>query len=273
MSDASDRSPHDQAPRARCHLALIVALGSAACSDSGAAATTDDSSGGAVDSDDDSAGSDVGATPAARGCPPPEGVSARPESIEEVVALLGALPLPTTLPCFLESLERPLAIAVTTNDFSAQPADGPESPRMFIVSGPLTMSVVPTGIGRNLLEFAVDVGNRESVKAELSFPLTERVTDADPYDHVRGPGGGTSCNGCHAGERLSDEIDVAEAYISEALQPPEEEQYSIGFVQQVAGTCDPDSGDERCAMLTAVFAHGDVTNVDFPPDNRICRSP
>ncbi|MEM6992146.1 MAG: hypothetical protein AAF721_16670 [Myxococcota bacterium] len=256
-------------------IAMFGALPLAsACSDP----TSDDDTAAATGSASESTSTDTASdsgdpTPAPRGCPPPEGVSARPESVEDVVTLLEALPLPTTLPCFLESLERPLSVAVSANDFSAQPADGPDNPRLFILSGPLTMSVVPTGIGRHLLEFAVDVGNRESIKAELEFPLTERVLPADPYDRIRFDGGGTSCSGCHAGERLSEAIDFTDAYVSEALQAPADAQFSIGFVQQHAAMCDPEADDERCQLLTAVFAHGEIQNTTLNPDYRICSGP
>lgn len=214
---------------------------------------------------------DTNAPPAPRTCPPPAGVSARPESVEEVVALLGALPLPTSLPCFVESLERPLSIAVTTNDFSAQPADGPENPRMFIISGPLTMAIVPTGIGRQLLELAVDVGNRESLKAELEFPLTERVQPADPYTRIHQGTTGTTCGGCHDGERPSET--VTGAFVSEALQPPVEFLQGLSFVAQHAKLCAPQDPTARCELLRAVFAHGETVGTTLPAEHRICRHP
>lgn len=210
---------------------------------------------------------------AERRCPPPEGVDARPESIEEVVALLQALPEPITLPCFVESLERPLTIAATTHAFSAQPAEGEGSPRMFIQSGPLTMSIVPVGIGESLLEMAVDVGNRESLKAELTFPLNIPPEPADPYLHIQQPGGGSTCNGCHGGERISEDVTITTAFVSEALQPPEDTIVSIAFVEQLAAACDPDTEARRCEMLDAIFGHGEIQSGAFPADHRICRTP
>lgn len=231
----------------------------------------------ACEADDDAmdAGEDGTEIDVPRTCPPPEGVPTRPESVEDVVALLQALPVPVTLPCFLESLERPLSLSATTHDFSAQPASGPESPRLFIYSGPLTMSVVPTGIGRHLLEFAVDVGDRQSLKAELEFPLEESPTEADPYERVAMPGGGTTCNNCHANERQSDEITFTAAYISDALQPPFGMDASVSFPRQLALTCDPQTDDdpERCEMLQALFAHGDIEPREFPPDHLVCKGP
>ncbi|MEM6996350.1 MAG: hypothetical protein AAF721_37935 [Myxococcota bacterium] len=219
---------------------------------------------------------ETGADPSIpRGCPPPPGAPTRPESIEEVVALLGALPVPTTLPCFLESLERPLEVIATTNAFSAQPSDGPDNPRLLIVSGPLTMAIVPNGIGRHLLEMAVDVGDRESIKAELAFPLNEPVSNADPYEHILQPGGGTTCNGCHAAERRADvEEDYGtEIFVSGALQSPPDEVLSVSFARQVAAACDGADESLRCGTLVALFGHGEVSGGRFPPDNLICRAP
>ena len=241
-------------------LAGVALLAAASCK-----ASADD------DMHDDGVSSDTGAA-VVRTCVPPDGVSGRPESVEDVVALLAALPVPTTLPCFLESLERPLQMMATTNAFSAQPSDGDGNPRMFIVSGPLTMAVVPTGIGRELLELAVDVGDGESIKAELDFPLMERVEPADPYDRIN-QGAGTTCDGCHGDERVSDAIDFTTAFVSEALQPPPENFVSVSFTRQHAVACDPELEPERCAMLTALFAHGDVFEHEFPVTSRICRMP
>lgn len=210
---------------------------------------------------------------APRECPVPEGRRVVPDSIEGVVSWLQALPAPVSLPCFLESLPRPLQLSATTNAFSAQPAEGNGNPRLFITSGPLTMAVVPVGIGRQLLEMAVDIGNRESLKAELSFPLAESPTEADPYLHIQQAGGGSTCNGCHGGERLSDTVTVTDAFVSEALQPPPDLVVSVAFVQQLATGCDTAVEPERCAMLAAIFDHGEIVAHPFPADNRICRSP
>ena len=65
-------------------------------------------------------------------CVAPEGVSTAPQTIAEVVTLLNALPKPLNLPCFVASLARPLSLHAVNSPFSAQPAQGRRSPRIFI---------------------------------------------------------------------------------------------------------------------------------------------
>ncbi len=69
------------------------------------------------------------------GCRAPAGVSNSPRTIDETVTLINALPKPLSLPCFLESLARPLEISASYGVFSAQPAKGIRSPRIFVISG------------------------------------------------------------------------------------------------------------------------------------------
>ena len=63
------------------------------------------------------------------GCeaPAPCRLDARPASIDDAVATIGLLPSPVSLECFLESLERPLGLELSSDVFSAQPAQGMES--------------------------------------------------------------------------------------------------------------------------------------------------
>ena len=70
------------------------------------------------------------------GCRAPSSVSNAPQSIAETVTLINALPKPLTLPCFLESLARPLEMSATFSVVSAQPAVGHRSPRVFLFLGP-----------------------------------------------------------------------------------------------------------------------------------------
>src|SRR5689334_21320856 len=66
------------------------------------------------------------APPPAR-CRPPSGVSGTPRTIFEVAALANALPHPLSLTCFLESLDRPLALHAAVSTISLQPAPAARS--------------------------------------------------------------------------------------------------------------------------------------------------
>ena len=107
---------------------------------------------------------------AERRCVPPDGVSGSPQTIDEVVALIDALPPPVTLPCFLESLDRPLHVEAAISRSSAQPAYWDRSPRLFLFIGDLVLTVVPEGSGAALLEMGEFVDETHTRKAEQVVP-------------------------------------------------------------------------------------------------------
>lgn len=220
-----------------------------------------------LDDGGDSTGSPQQEAP--RECIAPDGLGS-PASIEDAVALINALPKPTSLPCFLESLDRPLSIAATVSARSAQPSTGEENPRLFITRETMILSVLPEGPGAELLEFAVDVGDGLSVKAELEFPIEAEIAATDAYVQVlRNPG--TSCGTCHDREQHWGTVEDVPVFASEALQYPAEDDVSPAYVGALAQTCDTAESPQRCAMLTAVFAHGDVVPQRLPELIRICR--
>jgi hypothetical protein len=246
------RSPHRYSA---CYL-LASAMLSFACS-----AAPESDSGGAA-----------GSPPALPSiCKPPAGVSGSPRTIEEAVTLLNALPKPTSVACFLESLDRPLEISATSNIISAQPAFSAASPRIFLRLGQLVLSVVPEGAGSQLLEFSYLLeGDARSIKAELAMPLTDIAAPSAPYDHVLPTEpwavarGGTVCGGCHGSEERHSKIDFATAYSSVAFRPNPSYRVSLENLVQAQKSCDLLAQPERCAMLTALFGHGTVAQAEFP---------
>jgi hypothetical protein len=212
-----------------------------------------------------------GGAGAAAPCRPPAGLSGSPRTIEEAVTLLNALPKPTSIACFLESLDRPLYASATRNVISAQPAFSAASPRIFLRLGQLVLSVVPEGEGSRLLEFSYLIeGDARSIKAELGLPLTDAVPASAPYEHVlpTDPAGiargGTVCGGCHAQEQRVQTIPFATAFSSVALRPNPSHLVSLDALTQAQKSCDARAQPERCAMLTALFDHGPVLQAEFP---------
>ena len=204
-----------------------------------------------------------------RTCPPPAGFEAAPTSVQDVVDRINVLPMPVSLPCFLESLPRPLSAYATTSRFSAQPAGGERSPRVFLFEGDFILTVVPEGSGHHLLEMSEVLPSRLSLKAEIEFPVEAPLSDSAPYDQVRNDAGGaTNCSTCHGLEQSHPSIPGA--YLSEALQPDPELQVPLSFVMQNARDCDPQAEPDRCGILQALFLHGEVHGTDFA-DYRICR--
>lgn len=209
------------------------------------------------------------AWPLPRTCEAPPGLGS-PATIEEVVALVNALPKPTSLPCVLESLDRPLAIYASTSTAGAQPADGPQNPRIFLFRGDLVMSVVPEGETSATLELAYAIGGRRSIKAELAFPVDQALEPSAPYDQVA-LGEGTGCGLCHGSETRVGSIDFASAWASDVFQDEPDQALSLSFLRQSAIDCDREAGPHRCEMLDAIFGHGDIEPGDLARDALICR--
>lgn len=261
MSSASSALRGPFAPTARWRAAALTAvLCALGCSEDDGAAETEPAA--TTESTDETG------EPAPRTCIAPPGLG-QPDSIEAAVELINALPKPTSVACYVESLDRPLGITVTTSDASAQPATGAASPRFFITRGALVTSVVGDGQGRDLLEFGLDVGDRLSIKAELLFPVEAPLDAAAPYERVNF-GNGTGCAVCHAREERRGEISGIGIYASEVLQHPPDESVSVSFAKQLAKDCDAEASPQRCALHAALFDHGPVDTRLLRGDAVVC---
>jgi len=195
-------------------------------------------------------------------CFAPVELGGSPQSIEDVVALINALPKPLDLPCLLQTLDRPLELNATSNVVSAQPAYGPNNPRIFIVKNNLVLSVVPKGDGRPLLEMSVMRSPNTSVKAEIEFPVTDTLPPSAPYDRVVFEGGsvpGTTCGFCHLGEGRDPLIDFADAFESQIIELDFATMVELDYLKWAYSECDRDLEPDRCAMFDAIFGYGEVT--------------
>lgn len=202
--------------------------------------------------------------PDTRRCIPPADVSGDPRTIDEAVLLLNALPAPVDIPCFLESLERPLKIYASTSTFSAQPAFNAENPRVFILAGDLVMSVVSAGEGVKLLEFGEFIDDFQTIKGEVELPLEGQLAPADPYSRIRF-GSGTGCGQCHRNEHEVGTLDGETLFASLAYQPAVHHELPEDEVRAAYEACEGDD-TERCRILTALFGHGPVLFTVFPED-------
>ena len=225
----------------------VIAIGALACSSSAAPAT------------------------ATTSCSPSAGVSGAPSSIADAVVLANDLlarqPEGLTVPCFVESLDRPLGVQAVNSIFSVQPAVGPRSPRIFLFSGNLVMSVVPEGDTAHSIELAEYLSPTRSIKAEIGFPLQAPISSSAPFDRVR-DGEGTWCRGCHRDETRADSVTIAEAFGSDVLRPAPADEVPLPYVANEASACDSSLEPGRCAMLDAVFGHGPVEPRAFSRDAR-----
>lgn len=196
-------------------------------------------------------------------CKLPTGVSGSPQTIEDLVALINALPKPTSIPCLLEVLDRPLKLALTNSTFSVQPAVGDRSPRIFIFIGDLEISVVPEGAGAKALELGYRNGTFTSIKAALDFPVTDTLAPDAPYKGIA-YNGQTSCVFCHNNEMQVNSITFAQAYTSRVLRPFDNTLVTIDTAKSNTASCDPLKEPTRCAILNSIFSNGEVQSQPFP---------
>jgi len=174
---------------------------------------------------------------------------AAPGTITEMIGHINTLPLPVDLPCLLDSLARPLQLELTDNPISAQPADGPDSPRVFVFIDALTMSLVPSGPGASVVEFGEDVGDTLSLKGEIEIPVTETLELDAPYTRIEHDVYGTVCAVCH----IKQEPYPGGGMASVAIRPTERSLVPVADLRAVAQECAPDTRHGRCGVLTAMF--------------------
>jgi hypothetical protein len=202
-------------------------------------------------------------------CRPPSGTSGSPRTISEAVQLLNALPKPTGVACFVESLDRPLAVYATNSVISAQPALSGQSPRLFIQRDQLWLSLVIDGDSSYLIEFgevttpAADDPTPRSLKGELQLPLTEVITPSAPFDRVR-YASGTVCGLCHTNEQPATSLGIPSAFTSTAYRPRPETRVSLDALRAEDHECRWAAEPHRCEMLSAVFQGGEVAEIPFP---------
>lgn len=199
-------------------------------------------------------------------CRAPAGVSNNPQSIAETITLLNALPKPLSIPCFLESLARPLSMMATFGVLSAQPAVGIRSPRLFLFLGPNRMSIVPDGAGANALEFGEERPDYRSLKGQIDFPLTGDLPPGAAFENLQFNDQVTTCALCHGSESLEPSPVSTHAYVSKALRPAPRNAVSLQSLRHELDICNRTAEPYRCAMLDSLFSLGPVTDAQFPPE-------
>ena len=72
----------------------------------------------------------------------------------------------------------------------------------------------------------------------------------------------TTCGVCHDGRVPA--LGIEGAVESEVLRPADHELVPLAALEGEALSCDAAIEPERCAMLGALFQHGEVTGAEFP---------
>jgi hypothetical protein len=198
-------------------------------------------------------------TPESKRCSPPAGVWRSPRTIGQAVELMNALPKPTSIACFVESLQRPLEVYLTSSTRSAQPAESEASPRVFIINDELFLSIVPAGESSPLLEFGYRTAPERAIRAELVFPLWRDVTVQTLVERVELGDNHTRCYACHAAERRTEDSFLGRyAFDSDVIQPSPLSRVDLDALRDESRACDPLREPERCEILSAIFDHGEV---------------
>jgi len=198
-------------------------------------------------------------------CTAPTGVSNAPANIADALTLINALPKPLTLPCFIQSLARPLAVNATNSLFSLQPAQGARSPRIFLFARSMVMSVVPAGDGENLLEFGETRADFRSLKAELAFPVYTPLPPSAPFENLMFNEQLSKCAVCHASEIEEVTTSGVRQFVSGAIRPLPSDKVGLAALARELASCDSSTEPNRCAMLDALFGWGPATDAVFDP--------
>jgi hypothetical protein len=186
--------------------------------------------------------------------------SEAPQTIEAAAALL------TTLQgrvgtvdsaCVVRALARPLVVVANSSVTSAQPARGEARPRLFLLSGPLAISLVPTGPGAEVIEFGEQTDPLRTRKAELVMPITAPVHEDDPFERVAHPDYGTTCAVCHHNQ----EPHPVRGMVSAGIRPDTWTDVPLDELAAEAQRCEGDG----CDLLEAIF-EDDYVPGTFPEE-------
>ncbi|HKO92512.1 MAG TPA: hypothetical protein VJU61_15230, partial [Polyangiaceae bacterium] len=70
------------------------------------------------------------------------------------------------------------------------------------------------------------------------------------------------CGVCHNGHLPV--LGIQGAFESEVLRPADDELVPLPQLEEEARSCDAELEPERCALLEALFPHGEVVGAEFP---------
>jgi hypothetical protein len=187
---------------------------------------------------------------------------AEPGDLDAFIAHIDALPRPIDATCLVQSLGRPLRLNASISGLSAQPSTGVHNPRLFFFAGAVTMSLVPEGIGAEVVEFGVPVDRdgegRHTLKGELAMPIEGPIDAFAPHDKIAAEDGGTICATCHVEEQAE-----TTGFSSVAIRTEPHDVMTVPELRALSEECTLDLDPERCGLLDAIFA-GEVIEQPFP---------
>lgn len=176
-------------------------------------------------------------------------------TIAQAVERLNALPRPVSVACFVASVARPLELVATTSTTSAQPSVSSKSPRIFILTPGVALSVAPDGEGKHLIEFGEWQTTKLTLKGEIELPLNAPLAANAPYTRVMQTNGTTTCSLCHRYENPHPSMNGG--FVSAAYRPnPGTEVKHEALVTEHQACVDSGDTSERCELFHALFDFG-----------------
>lgn len=196
-------------------------------------------------------------------CVRPASAPSNPQTLEDIILTINALPKPVSVACLVDVLPRPLYVHATSNPLSGQPAVSASIPRIFVFIGPsLTANIVPGGEGSKAIEFGFRLDSIVSVKGEIEFPVTENLPLTAAYNTVLSEGrDGTECEICHGQEQNVSSISPL-AFSSRINRPDPAYNVSLEDLEALNAGCAKEKKDE-CPIIQAIFSQGQVLSREF----------
>ncbi|MEZ4870680.1 MAG: hypothetical protein R2827_00250 [Bdellovibrionales bacterium] len=196
-------------------------------------------------------------------CPQAPDEFRNPTEFQHMIDLINVLPKPLSLECFLANFDPPMNLLAVNSVSSAQPAEGPEQPRILIVRDQFIVTIVPTSNTNPLVEFSRVIGSNRSVKGELQFPISDSIAETAAFDRIRTTFNGqpgTSCRFCHKNEVEQPDGSIA----SDIVDPLPSQIIKANYMQSILENCDEQSTPNKCRILKAVYGRGPVSDIYWP---------
>lgn len=182
-----------------------------------------------------------------------------PTTIGAITERINQLP-PTTPPCLLASLPRPLVVVASSSITSAQPAPSRDTPRLFLIDREVAISFVPGGDGAHLVEFGQWLSATRTLKGELELPRVDAFALDAAFTRTHFSPTVTSCGLCHREEQ----VEPGGGSSSLAFRPLPQTVVPFTELAREHEKCTRSAdASERCMMFHALFDFGDVRSGSF----------
>jgi hypothetical protein len=187
---------------------------------------------------------------------------AQVSSIAQVLARFNALTPPVSGACFVAGLQRPISVVASSSTLSLQPAVSAQTPRLFILSPQVVLSLVPEGDAGQVMELGEWETSLRTLKGEIELPVTGQLAPSAPFARILTTANSTNCAICHRQEAPS--ASTSGGYVSAAFRPSPNDLVAVSALRAQHELCvDAGTVSERCDMFHAFFDFGEVKQGAF----------